>query len=192
MVVTSDREFKPLNKLMVDLPGAPRLNLTAANKHEPYVKRKICVIKERVRAVRHSLPFLKIPTQITTHMVFFVVKLLNIFPVKGGILDQYSPKAIMSGETINYKQYCLPFGTYCQVHKENSPRNSMAARTQGAISLGPSNNWQGAQKFYTLTTGKVVVQRLWNVIPMTDGVITQVNQLGANQSQLLTFYDQNN
>jgi hypothetical protein len=127
MVVTADGEFKPMEKLMVDLPGAPSLNLNTANKHEPFVKRKICVIKGRVRAVRHLLPFSQLPMQMTTHMAFFVVKLLNFFPVKGGILDQYSPKAIMSGETINYKQNCLPFGTYCQVHEEDSPRNSMAA-----------------------------------------------------------------
>ena len=57
MTITADGEFKPLDKLMVDLPGAPRLNLTAANKHEPYIKRKIYVIKERVCAVRHLLPF---------------------------------------------------------------------------------------------------------------------------------------
>jgi hypothetical protein len=68
----------------------------------------------------------------------------------------------------------------------------MALQTQGAISLGLSNNWQGVQKFYTLTTGKVVVRRSWNVIPMMDSVIAQVSQLGANQPQLLTFYDQNN
>ena len=129
---------------MVDLPGAPRLNLTAANEHEPYAERKILVIKERVCAVRHSLPFSNIPAQITTLMVFFVTKFLNFFPVKGGISDQYSPKAIMSGEIINYRQYCLPFGSYCQVHEEDLPRNSMEPRTQGAISLGPSTNCQGA------------------------------------------------
>ena len=83
MVVTADGGFKPLEQLMVDLPSAPRLNLMAANKHKPYVERKIRVIKERVRAVRHSLPFSNIPVQITIHMVFFVTKLLNIFPVKG-------------------------------------------------------------------------------------------------------------
>jgi hypothetical protein len=157
MVVTADGKFKPLDKLMVDLPGAQRLNLTTANEHKPNVKRKICVIKERVWAVRHSLPFLQRPMKITMHMVFFVVKLLNFFPVKGGILDQYSTKVIMSGETINYKQYCLSFVTYCQVHEEDSPQNSMAVQTQGPISLGPSNNRQGAQKCYTLTTGEVVV-----------------------------------
>jgi hypothetical protein len=146
MVVTGDGGFKPPDKFMVDLPGAPCLNLTAANEHEPYIKRKIRVIKERVRAVRHSLPFSNIPAQITRHMVFFVTKLLNFFPVKGGISDQYSPKAIMSGEIINYRQYCLPFGSYFQVHEEDLPRNSMEPLTQGELSLGPSTNCQGAQK----------------------------------------------
>ena len=70
IVVTAKGEFKPLDKLMFNLPGAPRLNLTAANEHEPYVERKICVIKEQVRAIRHSLPFSNLPAQITTHMVF--------------------------------------------------------------------------------------------------------------------------
>ena len=124
--------------MLLDLAGAPRLNLTSANEHEPYIERRIRVIKERTRAVRHSLPFTSIPMTMTSHMVFFVVKLLNYFPDKGGISDQYSPKAIMSGEQITYRHYSLPFGTYCQVHEEDSPPNSMAARTQGAISLWPA------------------------------------------------------
>ena len=40
-----------------------------------------------------------------------------------------------------------------------------------------------------MTTGKVIVQRSWDVIPTSDGVILQVNKLGANQPKLLTFYD---
>ena len=142
MVVTSDSGFKPLDKVMVELPGAPCLNLTTANDHEPYVERKIRVIKERLCAVCHSLPFSNITVQITMHMVFFYTKLLNFFPVKGGISDQYSPNAIMSGEIINYRQYFLPFSFYCQLHKEDLPRNSMDSRTQGAITLGPSTNCQ--------------------------------------------------
>jgi hypothetical protein len=104
-------------------------------------------------------------------MVFFVIKVLNFFPVKGGILDKYSPKAIMSGEIINCRQYYLPFGSYCQVHEEDLPQNSMEPRTQGAISLGPSTNRQGTQKFYNLTTSKVIVRQTWTIIPMNDRVI---------------------
>jgi hypothetical protein len=83
-------------------------------------------------------------------MIFFAVKLLNYFPVKGGVSEHYSPKAIMSGGQIHYKYYSMPFGTYCQVHKEDLPRNNMAARIQGAISLGPSGNVQGGHKFFPL------------------------------------------
>ncbi len=156
MTVTADNEFAPLGELMYDLPGAPTLNLTSANKHEPFIERRIRVIKERVRAVRHSLPFTNIPVRMLTHMTFFVVKMLNYFPVKGGVSQQYSLKTIMSGQTLNYKQCSLPFGTYCQVHEEDGPRNSLAARTQGAISLGPSSNRQGGQLFFSLTTGRVL------------------------------------
>ena len=68
--------------------------------------------KERAKAVRHLMPFTSIPSKVLTHMVFFVVKLLNLFPVEGGVLtDEYSPKTILSGQTINYKQYLLPFNT---------------------------------------------------------------------------------
>jgi hypothetical protein len=53
----------------------------------------------------------------------------------------------------------------------------MKPQTQGAISLGPSMNWQGAHKLYTLTTGKVMVRRSWNVIPMTKSVIARAKKL---------------
>jgi hypothetical protein len=189
MTVTADGEFLPLEEFLYELPGAPRLNRTAANEHEPYVERRIRVVKECVRVVRHSLPFTSLPMQMTTHMVFFIVKLLNYFPAKGGVSTEFSPKTIMSGECINYKHYCVPFGTCCQVHEEDGHCNSLVARMQGAISMGPSKNRQGGQVFFTLTTVKVVVHRSWNIIPMPAVVIARVNELAAEQPTLLTFYD---
>jgi hypothetical protein len=67
------------------------------------------------------------------------------------------PKQIMSGEVMHYIFFAMGFGRYCHIHEEDQPRNNLAARTQGAISLGPSGNAQGGHKFFTLTTGKVVV-----------------------------------
>jgi hypothetical protein len=129
ITVTADNEFAPFGELMYELPGAPSLNLTSANEHEPYIERRIRVVKERTRAVRHSIPFTQIPVKMLTQMVFFVVKMLNYFPAKGGVSDYHSPKTIMSGQTLNYKQCSLPFGTYCQVHEEDGQRNSLIART---------------------------------------------------------------
>jgi hypothetical protein len=124
-----------------------------------------------------------------THMIFFVVKLLNYFPAKGGVSAQYSPKTILSGQTLNYKQCSLPFGTYCQVHEEEGPRNSMAARTSGAILLGPSSNRQGGHLFLSLNTSRVIASRSWTVLPMPTAVIDKINSLAADQPTLITFTD---
>ncbi len=142
---------------MPELYGAPRLNLTSANAHVPEIEHKIRVIKERVRAVMYGMPFNAVPPIICVSAVLFVTKQLNLFPVKGDILANYSPKQIMSREVVHYKFCSLPFGAYCQISEEAQPCNSLAPRTQGALSLGPSGNVQGGDKFYTLYTGMVVV-----------------------------------
>jgi hypothetical protein len=52
---------------------------------------------------------------------------------------------------------------------------------EGAIALGPSHNTQGGIKFYTLTTGKVVVRRKFKRLPMTDAVIACIGLLAVGQ-----------
>ena len=122
-------------------------------------------------------------------MVFYAVKLLNYFPVKGGVSGVYGPKTIMSGKVIDFTKFSLPFGSYCQVHEEKLPRNTLASRTIGAISLGPSGNTQGGHRFLTLNTGKVVTRRSWDILPMPQSVIDRVNFLGRDQPHLPIFTD---
>jgi hypothetical protein len=94
----------------------------------------------------------------------------------------------MSGETLDYKKHLsLHIGQYCQVHEEDHPRNSQLARTKGAISLGPSENLQSGFKFMALNTGKKIVRRSWDVIPMPDVVIAQVNALRSDRPRQMTF-----
>jgi hypothetical protein len=128
------------------------------------------------------------PKLLMIHIVFHVVKLLNFFPTKGVILDTLSPKTIMSGETLDYKKHLrLQLGQDCQVHEEDTPRNNLRPRTKGAISLGPSGNLQGEFKFMSQNTGKKIIRRSWDVIPMPDTVIARVNMLGSNQPEQLIF-----
>ncbi len=149
--IMGDGEFASLEQFTNLLMGAPWLNLTSANKHKPFIEHRICVVNERVWSIQHSLPFQTIPKIILTHMVFYAVKLLNYFPAKGGVSEIYSPKTIMSGNIIDFKKKNFPFGSYCQVHEENLPHNSLANRTLGAISLGPSGNAQDGHNFLPLT-----------------------------------------
>jgi hypothetical protein len=94
--IKGDDEFKPLEEFMPELYGAPRLNLTSANEHVPEIEPKIHVIKERVRVVMYGMPFNAVLPIICISAVLFVTKQLNLFPVKGGILANYSLKQIMS------------------------------------------------------------------------------------------------
>jgi hypothetical protein len=111
-------------------------------------------------------------------------------PTKGGVSDTLSPKTIMSGETLDFKKHLsLQIGQYCQVHEEDTPRNSQVARTKGAISLGPSGNVQGGFKFMALNSGKKIVRRSWDMTPLPDIVINRVNELGKDQPRLMTFTD---
>jgi hypothetical protein len=185
-----DGEFKPLEEFMLDLYGAPRLNLTSANEHVPEIERKIRVIKERVRTVMYGMQFNAVPPIICISAVLFVTKLLNLFLVEGGILANYSPKQIMSGEVVHYKFCSLPFGAYCQISEEAQPRNSLAPRNQGALALGRSGNVQGGHKFYTLNTGMVVVRWDWKVLPMPLLVIDRIHSKAQGQPAQPIFADQ--
>ena len=110
--------------------------------------------------------------------------------MKGGI-SGWSPKQIMTGEVIHYKFCSVPFGCYCQISEEGTPRNNMLVRTRGAIALGPSGNVQGGQKFYALDTRSVVVRRQWVRLPMTDAVIARIERLALGQPSQLVFTDRN-
>jgi hypothetical protein len=115
---------------------------------------------------------------------------VDFFSTKGGVSDTLSPKMIMSGETLYYKKHLsLHIGQYCQVREKDNPRNSQIAWTKGDIYLGHSGNLQGGFKFMALNTGKKIVIRSWDVIPMPDIVISRVNALGSDQPQQIIFTD---
>ena len=54
-----DGEFVPLCTDLLNLGINP--NFATRNKHVPEIERQHCVIKERARACRHSLPFKVLP-----------------------------------------------------------------------------------------------------------------------------------
>jgi len=108
--------------------------------------------------------------------------------VKGGILG-LSPKQIMTGEVVHYVYCSIPFGCYCQISKEGTPRDSMLARTWGAIALGPSGKVQGGHKFYALDTRSVVVRRQWVRLLMSEAVIARIERLAFGQPSQPVYID---
>jgi hypothetical protein len=155
--IAGDGEFAWIADQVVSLPTNPVLDLAAASQHVGLIERNICFLKEKTQLIRHSLPFEHIPALMLVHMVLHSVHFMNSFPQKGG-LKHYPPSAIMTGAQLHMSRLELKFGSYCQVAEDVTPHNSLAARTRGAISMGPSGNLSGGQRFLALDTGKMIVR----------------------------------
>jgi hypothetical protein len=144
--------------------------LASAHEHVPEAERRIRVVKERTRAIRYGLPFDRMPRLMTINMVLYAARMLNYFPVKGGISDTLCPRTLVQGLPLDHKNdFRLAFGDYCQVHEHDTPRNSQAARTQGAICLGPANNAQGGFYFMRLRSGEKITRYSWTLLPTRHG-----------------------
>ena len=86
--------------------------------------------------------------------VYFVILWLNAFLVQSGISQTISPWELLLRWRLDYKKHCrVQPGTYCEVHDEPVPTNTMAQRTHKAIALGPTGNLQESEKFYCINTG---------------------------------------
>jgi hypothetical protein len=88
----ADSEFAPLGQHLAELDTPPQLLLAARGDHVREIERRIRVVKERTRAMRHSLPFNRLPVVIVMYMVLHTVRMLTYFPQKGGVSETLSPK----------------------------------------------------------------------------------------------------
>ena len=87
-VINADNPFECLREMLLAL--GITLNVCAANEHIPLIERCIRTFKERVRAIRHSLPYKNMPGLMIVHLVYFVCHWLNAFPPKGQLLPPSS------------------------------------------------------------------------------------------------------
>jgi Reverse transcriptase (RNA-dependent DNA polymerase) len=160
------------------------LNIVTADDHVGEIERSIRTIKERVRTLIHGLPFHRLPRLLIREMVFAAVKLLNQFPVNGGISDTMSPYTIMTGQpSIDFNNLKLEFGSYVQIFEDNTPTNTMKERNTGAIVLSHTGNVQGDYFFMSLETGRRISRHAWTLIPMPQMVIEQVEQMALLEQQ---------
>ena len=117
----TDKKFDPIR----DFLGPTDLNTTAALEHAPEIEREIRVIKEQHRALMATLPFDSLPGRILIESIAFIVMWLNAFPSKNSSSFHFSPRAILTNTTLDWKHHCqVPFGSYCQVYMDTAPHNS--------------------------------------------------------------------
>ena len=182
--IYSDQELAPMFDLVKDTWDI-QLNVSAAQEHCSHAERNIRTIKDRCRAMWHTLPFLVIPEEIIIEMVARVCRFLNMFPAKEGLSNHYSPLQILTGEVADYRfdgQY--PFCAYCLASHEANPKNTMEPRAINALYMDRiPNSKTGGHKVYDLETHELVTRHHVRVLPMTKTVVTCIEERAYKQGQ---------
>jgi hypothetical protein len=86
VVIKGDHKFAFIRDLVVGLSTLPRLDWAAASQHCGLIEHNIQFLKEKIRSLCHSLPFERVPGIMVVHMVLHIVKFVNGFPQREGLL----------------------------------------------------------------------------------------------------------
>ena len=85
---------------------------------------------------------------------------LNAFPIWSGITGGFSPRELITGLTVNFKDHCkFDLRGYLEAITDAVITNDNSDRTHTCIFLGPSGNRQKSLNCFDLETRKVVVRR---------------------------------
>ena len=157
-----DPEFQYLEEKLV----STTLNITGARDHAPEVERQIQVIKKRMRTHHSNLPLPSFIRRMKIELAKDVVMFLNELPPNSGLSKTYIPCTKMTGKVFDRKTSCkLHFGYYTQGNEDRNLTNKLEDRTQGAISLRPTDNLQGTFNLFLLRSGKKITCGQFTAVP---------------------------
>jgi hypothetical protein len=118
-----DGEFEKLKDIMPTV----ECNTTTAKEHVSKVEHLIRTGKELIRGLIGMLPFDNIQQHMKIKFVYCIVLWLNAFLMKTGVLTPYSLwELLLVHWRLDYNDhYWVLTGTFCKVHDEPSPSNTM-------------------------------------------------------------------
>ena len=173
-----DGEFGHLRGEMASM--GVMLNETSWNEHVGDIETFIRTVKEWMRAIYNTLPFHKVPARLVVEMAKACVFWLNSLPPHSSFRIELSPRTIITGQKLDFKQHChFQIGEYVQTQEEHD--NSMSSQTVGALALHPTGNAQGGFYFMSLSTSQVLNQLRAMALPMPDHVVDQVHCMARQQ-----------
>jgi hypothetical protein len=152
-----DNEFKLATDEIKQKYHDLQVNYSNAQEHVPKAEPNNRVIKERVRATFHRLPFNRLPKTMIKVLKMESAKKLNFFVPKGGVSKFYSPRMILHQHNIDYNKHCaFTFGMYVQAEHESTFKNDQHPRTLDCLYLQYVNANQGGHKLFDLRTGAII------------------------------------
>ena len=179
--IRCDNEFRPLIEPLADDFNVV-MNFANPQEHVPEAERNNRVIKERVRATYHRLPYRHLTKTMVKVLVSESAKKLNFFPAKHGVSKFYSPRMMLHQKNLDYLRHCrYAMGTYVQAHEEPKRSSTNAPRSLDCIYLRYNDNLQGGHDLLHLPTNSIVTRRNITPVPITPAIVKQVHTLAQNE-----------
>ena len=178
--IECDNEFR---KIFEEVEDDLDVNMVfvSPRTHQPDAERNNRVLKERMRATYHRLPYAALPKAIVKVMVKTLARKTNFFPAKNGISKYFSPRQIVHKETLDYKRHCLySIGQYVQAHEDRNPKHGQEPRTLDCIYLEPTT--QG-HDVYDIHTQRVINRAHVTPMPVTPTIIQAVEAIAEAEGQ---------
>ena len=159
-----------LHKLRSEINGNGMvLETSPPDNHDSHVESQIGVIKQRVRCIENSLPYVMCRSLLIAAVIYCVSR-MNFVSTRNST-DNISPFTKFYNETLDLKKhFSIGFGAYCQVTNPEGD-NTMKERSQGAIMCMPGANSYGGSEVFLLTANKIVLRRTIRELPTPDNVI---------------------
>ena len=176
--IRCDNEFRPLlSRFCAEFTTL--FNYSNPQEHVPEAERNNRVIKERIRATYHRLPFKQLTKTMIQELVSQSAAKLNYFPAKHGVSKYYSPRMILHQVNLDYDKHCrYAFGTYVQAHDEPGNTSTNASRSLDCIYLSHnSRNTQGGHRLLHLPTNRIVIRRNITPSPITQHIIDAIQEI---------------
>ena len=104
-----DGEFDKVKEKLLDWIV---INTTAKNEHVGEIERKIRHAKNQCRCITADMPYSVLPNRIIKALVIHAVMLMNCYPNKQGVSDEYSPREIVLRWQLGAKHLQHQFGSY--------------------------------------------------------------------------------
>ena len=178
--IHADPEFEALG---ARLDAA--LVTVGCQEHVVDVERMIRTIKERMRAIRSSLPFKKLPKGIVRNLYRFVIMWLNAAAAKNGCSRIFSPRQIVTGSRLDASKHApAMFGGKCEVHDHPTTTNNTGInRTTPAVFLGATGNTSGTCRFLSLLSGGILRRNKFDLAQLSALDVARVEELAQEQDQ---------
>ena len=151
------------------------LELAGRAQHVGPIENAIGRVKSRARGIMAQLPY-KLCKILLIYLTGYCITRIN------QSLNDKTPGALCPFSNFKLRKldididYRIGFGEYAQVHEHRELTGTMEPRTTGAISLCPTGNLTGSQKFLSLSTKKVITRDKWTKLPIPQSVINKLNK----------------